>query len=346
MQTYATRKPSQKTTGAKQSASTPINSNYVSPEAYGDFDAQQTDLQAVMSQRMNERFGISLSGGAPGQVQAQIPTAELEAERLSGGVNAETPEAVKSVMGSRLGADFSNVRFHTGAASEGFAESMDARAYTTGSDVYFGEGGFDPGIAAHELVHTVQQGVVSSDVSTESAPEGGVQRWSPLTWWRNRQARRAQAPAAAPAAAPRRARQNLVSPFVQAAAPAQAPDQGRAQAQARVAAIFAAQTEEDRARIPPPSRNNMSAAQRAFYINLSQDQQDAEEADEAAAEQSQTTQWASATLQVLRSVLERLDALPAAPREGLSQAKEQTMAALRAFNQQLIDMLSAAEGDN
>ena len=51
---------------------------------------------------------------------------------------------------------------------------MGARAWAQGGDVYFGKGGFDPKVAAHELVHTVQQGAVSGNVS-ESMPMGAVQ---------------------------------------------------------------------------------------------------------------------------------------------------------------------------
>src|SRR5699024_9715762 len=95
---------------------------------------------------------------------------------LSAGLdNARTPEEVKSRLGERLGADFSGVRFHTGSGAVSSAEQMGARAYATGRDVYFGEGGFDPFVAAHELVHTVQQGLVESSTPTVSAPAGEVQ---------------------------------------------------------------------------------------------------------------------------------------------------------------------------
>lgn len=107
--------------------------------------------------------------------QAQIPQAESEADRLSVAVNAGTPESVKAVMGQRMGADFSGVRFHTGAAAAAKADAMGARAYTSGADVYFGSGGFDASVAAHELVHTAQQGMVDSGVPTLSTPVGGVQ---------------------------------------------------------------------------------------------------------------------------------------------------------------------------
>lgn len=89
-------------------------------------------------------------------VQAQIPTAEAEADRLSASVKSGSPDAVKAAMGRKMGADFSGVRFHTGKAAEAKASAVDARAYTSGNDVYFGEGGFDPAVAAHELVHTAQ----------------------------------------------------------------------------------------------------------------------------------------------------------------------------------------------
>ena len=61
--------------------------------------------------------------------QAQIPRAENEADRLSAAVNVGTPESVKAVMGQRMGADFSGVRFHTDAAAASKADAMGARLY-------------------------------------------------------------------------------------------------------------------------------------------------------------------------------------------------------------------------
>ena len=99
--------------------------------------------------------------------------AEREADSLSAGVSSADPEALREEMGSRLGADFSRVRFHEDSASVSRSRSMGARAWTRGSDVYFGRGGFDPQVAAHELVHTVQQGAVRGNVS-QSMPSGVV----------------------------------------------------------------------------------------------------------------------------------------------------------------------------
>ena len=118
--------------------------------------------------------------------QAQLPAAEEEADRLSSGVTAATPEALRLEMGERLGADLSSVRFHADPASLREGDRMGARAWTRGSDVYFGEGGFDPAVAAHELVHTVQQGAVSGQVE-QSAPAGAVQMLpNPFKWIANK----------------------------------------------------------------------------------------------------------------------------------------------------------------
>jgi hypothetical protein len=74
-----------------------------------------------------------------------------------------------------MGADFSGVRFHNDASAARNADSIDAHAYTTGRDVFFNSGGFDPELVAHELVHTAQQGAVDSGVSVTAAPMGAVQ---------------------------------------------------------------------------------------------------------------------------------------------------------------------------
>lgn len=100
--------------------------------------------------------------------------AESEANRLSSGLTSTTPDEVMREMGSRLGADFSNVQFHSDSLSMKRSQAMGARAWAQGRDVYFGKGGFSPSVAAHELVHTVQQGAVQGNVS-HSVPSNTVQ---------------------------------------------------------------------------------------------------------------------------------------------------------------------------
>lgn len=104
----------------------------------------------------------------------QQPEAEAEADRLSEGVTSTSPAMLRREMGERLGADFSQVQFHADADSIQRSQEIGAQAWTQGRDVYFGKGGFSPSLAAHELVHTVQQGAVRGNAS-QSVPHGTVQ---------------------------------------------------------------------------------------------------------------------------------------------------------------------------
>ncbi|MFE6775382.1 DUF4157 domain-containing protein [Streptomyces sp. NPDC057702] len=66
-------------------------------------------------------------------------------------------DRLRADMESRLGADFSGVRVHEGAAARASAADIDARAYTHGQHVVLGEGGGDRHTLAHELTHVIQQ---------------------------------------------------------------------------------------------------------------------------------------------------------------------------------------------
>jgi hypothetical protein len=66
-------------------------------------------------------------------------------------------------MGQAMGADFSGVRVHTDAQSDQLNKSIQAKAFTTGQDVFFRQGAYVPSsrngqeLIAHELTHVVQQ---------------------------------------------------------------------------------------------------------------------------------------------------------------------------------------------
>lgn len=132
----------------------------------GQGDRTDSNLGAVMRERV-------------AALQRQIPSAEREADRLSQGITATTPEGVRQQMGEKLGADFSNVRMYTDQSAANKADRMGAKAYTSGQNVYFGSGGFVPQVAAHELVHTVQQGGVEGVGVQQSVSFGTVQMCPP-----------------------------------------------------------------------------------------------------------------------------------------------------------------------
>lgn len=92
----------------------------------------------------------------------------------SGGqsLDAET----RTDMETRLGADFSDVRVHTGSAAHDSAREVGARAYTVGNNVVFQRDAYDPSshegrtTLAHELTHVMQQR--SGPVDGTEAPGG------------------------------------------------------------------------------------------------------------------------------------------------------------------------------
>ncbi len=73
-------------------------------------------------------------------------------------------ENVKTDMESGFGRSFDDVRIHNENASYKTAESLGARAFTVGNNIYFGKGEYNVsssegrGVLAHELAHVVQQG--------------------------------------------------------------------------------------------------------------------------------------------------------------------------------------------
>jgi hypothetical protein len=73
------------------------------------------------------------------------------------------PSRTRAVLERRLGHSFADVRVHTDAQAADSAQSLAARAYTTGSEIVFGTGEYAPetragrALLAHELAHVVQQ---------------------------------------------------------------------------------------------------------------------------------------------------------------------------------------------
>ena len=106
--------------------------------------------------------GILPNGRAHPDVEAAIARTRGGGNPLDGGVAEK--------VGPKLGDDFSDVRVHTDGHADALARSVSARAFTTGSDLYFAKGEYQPhtshgdDLLAHELTHVVQQ---------RGAPTGG-----------------------------------------------------------------------------------------------------------------------------------------------------------------------------
>jgi hypothetical protein len=105
------------------------------------------------------------------QVEHSVATAVTPFHNLglvgqgSAASGGQLPSSLRGRLEAFLGWDLGAVRIHTGDAAWREARTLSARAFTRGSDVYFGPGSFRPetragiGLLGHELVHVHQQSV-------------------------------------------------------------------------------------------------------------------------------------------------------------------------------------------
>jgi hypothetical protein len=100
-----------------------------------------------------------------------------EVQRRKGGGSA-LPDGTRGEMEGHFGADLSGVRIHSDGTAAALSRELNAQAFTTGKDVFFGEGKYNPtstdgrATLAHELTHVGQQGGFGAPVGTAAQREG------------------------------------------------------------------------------------------------------------------------------------------------------------------------------
>lgn len=128
-----------------------------------DLGADISDLAQLQNQvgnRAVQRLLAQRSGNDPFELDDE--TAGRINQNRGGGQPLD--DAVQTQMSAGMGQDFSGVRVHTGPESDELNQELGAKAFTTGQDIFFREGAYDPGssggqeLIAHELTHVVQQG--------------------------------------------------------------------------------------------------------------------------------------------------------------------------------------------
>ena len=125
--------------------------------------------------RMRDGEGILPGGVVHPDVEAAIASAR--------GTGQRAEPAATARVGDALGDPLSDVRIHTGAAAAALARSVSARAFTVGSDIFFGAGEYQPATPAgrelltHELVHVAQQrDAPRTGPLTVSRPDDALER--------------------------------------------------------------------------------------------------------------------------------------------------------------------------
>jgi hypothetical protein len=104
------------------------------------------------------------------------PDLEASIQQAKGG-GQPLSDNIKQPMEKAFGADFSGVKVHTDAHSDQLNQSIQAKAFTTGQDVFFRQGAYDPSsqggqeLIAHELTHVVQQNGTAVQRRLSNEPE-------------------------------------------------------------------------------------------------------------------------------------------------------------------------------
>lgn len=95
----------------------------------------------------------------PGFIQAEFES-DLNAARNGG---APLDPTFRAKIEPAMGADFSQVKVHTDSTAAQLNQSIQAKAFTTGQDIFFKQGEYNPKsrggqeLLAHELTHVIQQ---------------------------------------------------------------------------------------------------------------------------------------------------------------------------------------------
>lgn len=113
------------------------------------------DEQEIQTKPILQRQEAIAGGEASTELESSINRAKGGGQPLD--------EGLQRSMGSAMNADFSGVRVHTNRRADQLNKSLQAKAFTTDQDVFFGQGEYQPEsqdgqkLIAHELTHVRQQ---------------------------------------------------------------------------------------------------------------------------------------------------------------------------------------------
>ncbi|MEH1887809.1 eCIS core domain-containing protein [Nostoc sp.] len=130
----------------------------------------EAELQAKLTLQRREAIA---GGEASPDLESTINRVRGSGQPLEAGLQQS--------MGQAMRADFSGVKVHTDAQSDQLNQSIQAKAFTTGQDVFFRQGAYEPGsregqeLIAHELTHVMQQNEQSRLLSTKKIQRGADQ---------------------------------------------------------------------------------------------------------------------------------------------------------------------------
>jgi hypothetical protein len=143
----------------------------------------ESELRPKASRLEEPESALAMKAALSGRLDAAGPAGLVGLQRAAGNAGAASvldedrspvhdvisaggaplPADVRADMEGRFGQDFGDVRVHNDGAAHDSAKSVNAQAYTVGSNIVFQRDTYDPAsdagrhMIAHELTHVVQQ---------------------------------------------------------------------------------------------------------------------------------------------------------------------------------------------
>lgn len=142
-----------------------------------------------LSERVMTAADPALKMGGAGRGASSGPggrEARPVVDDVLGSLGRPLDPAVRRPMESGFGFDFSRVRIHTDTRAALSAQSLNARAYTVGDHIVFGDAQYEPTqssggrLLAHELAHVVQQSAGAAPRIARQANPGARARPTPV----------------------------------------------------------------------------------------------------------------------------------------------------------------------
>ena len=122
-------------------------------------EEESAPMLQLQTEEEEEKVQAKANPGSTPQVSSNLE-ARIQSRR---GTGKPLPTSTRAFMEPRFGHDFSGVRIHNDSQAAGAANELNAQAFTTGQDIFFGSGHYEPHttkgklLLGHELTHTIQQ---------------------------------------------------------------------------------------------------------------------------------------------------------------------------------------------
>jgi uncharacterized protein DUF4157 len=150
------------------------------PEAMSPPESAAERVAAAVG---NQAFGVLAREGAGIMSDGTAHPDVVAAIARRRGQGGSLDEGIRTEQEGKLGDSFADVKVHTDNEADALARSVSARAFTTGNDIYFAGGEYNPlsqsgrELISHELAHVKQQrGAPTSGPMRVSQPGEPLER--------------------------------------------------------------------------------------------------------------------------------------------------------------------------